>query len=214
LTIAAASRHLPLLTGGSALAMPLPALYADDGDMPDDAPLFVRPHLPEGAIVLSGSCSAMTHQQVARYQELAPSCRLNPVALATDGLGDAMDFLHAQPPRGNPLFYATAAPAEVRMAQDRLGVAKAGAIVEEALAAIARAAFDAGVRRFVVAGGETSGAVARALGLSRLDVGAEIAPGVPWTFAKVDGQDIAITLKSGNFGDVDFFAMAIERLGP
>jgi len=74
------------------------------------------------------------------------------------------------------------------------------------------AAFEAGIRRFVVAGGETSGAVAQALGLSRLDIGAEIAPGVPWTFSRVRGEDIAITLKSGNFGDGDFFATALARL--
>ena len=84
--------------------------------------------------------------------------------------------------------------------------------VEQALAALAIAAFEAGIRRFVVAGGETSGAVAQALGLSRLDIGAEIAPGVPWTFSRVRGEDIAITLKSGNFGDGDFFATALARL--
>ena len=83
---------------------------------------------------------------------------------------------------------------------------------EQALAALAIAAFEAGIRRFVVAGGETSGAVAQALGLSRLDIGTEIAPGVPWTFSRVRGEDIAITLKSGNFGDGDFFATALARL--
>ena len=69
-----------------------------------------------------------------------------------------------------------------------------------------------GIRRFVLAGGETSGAAAQSLGLSRLDIGAEISPGVPWTFSRVMGEDIAITLKSGNFGDGDFFATALARL--
>jgi uncharacterized protein YgbK (DUF1537 family) len=69
-----------------------------------------------------------------------------------------------------------------------------------------------GVRRFVVAGGETSGAVAKALGLTQLDIGAEIAAGVPWCFAQSDGQSIAITLKSGNFGEQTFFADALARL--
>ena len=91
-------------------------------------------------------------------------------------------------------------------------MAEAGALVEQALAALAIAAFEAGIRRFVVAGGETSGAVAQALGLSRLDIGTEIAPGVPWTFSHVRGEDIAITLKSGNFGGGDFFATALARL--
>ena len=79
-------------------------------------------------------------------------------------------------------------------------------------AALAIAAFEAGIRRFLVAGGETSGAVAQALGLSRLDIGTEIAPGVPWTFSRVRGEDIAMTLKSGNFGDGDFFVAALARL--
>jgi len=85
-------------------------------------------------------------------------------------------------------------------------------LVEGALGALAVSARDAGRRRFVSAGGETSGAVVQALGVSRLDVGPEIAPGVPWCFARSDGADIAITLKSGNFGAESFFATAFERL--
>lgn len=114
----------------------------------------------------------------------------------------------------NPLIYATADPASVRAAQERLGVERAGAIVEDALAACALAARDAGARRFVVAGGETSGAVTQALGVDRLDIGAEIAPGVPWCFAVSEGTPIALTLKSGNFGAETFFADALSKLTP
>ena len=74
------------------------------------------------------------------------------------------------------------------------------------------AARDAGVSRFVVAGGETSGAVTQALGVSRLDVGPEIAPGVPWCFARSAGVAVALALKSGNFGDAGFFGTALQRL--
>ena len=77
---------------------------------------------------------------------------------------------------------------------------------------MAVAARDAGARRFVVAGGESSGAVTQALGVSRLDIGAEIAPGVPWTFCRSGGADIALALKSGNFGTEDFFADALAGL--
>jgi uncharacterized protein YgbK (DUF1537 family) len=100
----------------------------------------------------------------------------------------------------------------VRQVQDRLGVAAAGQLVETALATLARAAFAAGVRRFVVAGGETSGAVTQALGVSQLDIGAEIAPGVPWCYARSEGQTIALALKSGNFGTESFFADALTKL--
>ena len=210
--IAAACRDMKLMTGGSAVAMPLPDLYRQDGLLADDVPSLETPDLPAGAVVLSGSCSVMTNEQVAAFEGHGPSLRLNPRDLAEVGPGAALDWLAAQPEDSAPLIYATAAPDEVRAAQDRLGVARAGEVVEQALAALARAAFDAGRRRFVVAGGETSGAVAQALGLSRLDIGMEIALGVPWTFSMVEGQPIAITLKSGNFGDRDFFATALARL--
>ena len=209
--IAAACRDMTLMTGGSAVAMPLPDLYRQDGVLAADAPAPVPPTLPEGAVILSGSCSAMTNEQVAAYRG-GPSLRLDPLALADAGHGAALDWLQAQPATSTPMIYATANPDDVRAAQETLGTARAGQLVEAALADLARAAFAAGRRRFVIAGGETSGAVARALGLSRLDIGAEIAPGVPWTFSRVRGEDIAITLKSGNFGDRDFFATALACL--
>jgi uncharacterized protein YgbK (DUF1537 family) len=210
--IAAACRDMKLMTGGSAVAMPLPALYRQDGLLAADAPSLQTPRLPAGAVILSGSCSAMTNEQVAAYREHGPALQLNPLDLAGTGPAAALDWLAAQPADSAPMIYATAAPDDVRAAQDQLGSAIAGALVEDALAALALAAFDAGRRRFVVAGGEISGAVAQALGLSRLNIGAEIAPGVPWTFASVKGEDVAVTLKSGNFGDRDFFATALASL--
>ena len=210
--IAEACRGMKLLTGGSALAMPLPGLYRGDGVLAADAPAPVRPSLPPGAVILSGSCSAMTNKQVAAYDGKGPALRLDPLALAEEGPDAALAWFAGQPAASNPIIYATARPEDVRAAQEKLGVARAGEMVEAALAGLARAAFEKGVRRFVVAGGETSGAVSRALGLTRLDIGAEIAPGVPWTYAQVDGEDVAITLKSGNFGDRDFFATALARL--
>ena len=84
--------------------------------------------------------------------------------------------------------------------------------MEQALAACAVAARDAGARRIVVAGGETSGAVTQALGVNHLDIGTEIAPGVPWTYTETAGHRIALTLKSGNFGAETFFADALAKL--
>jgi uncharacterized protein YgbK (DUF1537 family) len=114
--------------------------------------------------------------------------------------------------RAPPLIYATAEPEEVRRAQDALGTARAGHVVETALGQLALAARDMGVRRFVVAGGESSGAVTQALGVDRLDIGAEIAPGVPWCYCESGGAQIALTLKSGNFGTETFFADALAKL--
>lgn len=211
-TIAEACRDMPLMTGGSAVAMPLPDLYVRDGTLSADAKGPTIPALANTAVILSGSCSAMTRKQVATYLENAPGYRLDPMVLANEGPEAALAWLAAQDLQDAPLFYATAEPDAVRAAQDTLGVAQAGEMVESALAKIALAARDQGARRFVVAGGETSGAVTQALGTDRLDIGAEIAPGVPWTFCKSGGHDIALTLKSGNFGAPDFFATALAKL--
>lgn len=211
--IAEACRDMPLMTGGSAVAMPLPALYLADGTLSADAPKARTPALGGGTIILSGSCSAMTNAQVADYLGRgAPGFRLDPQDLAVSGPAAALEWLAGQDLSKAPLIYATADPASVKTAQEQLGVARAGQIVEEALAACAVAARDAGARRVIVAGGETSGAVTKALGVTQLDIGAEIAPGVPWCFCQSGGKQIALTLKSGNFGAESFFADAQERL--
>lgn len=209
--IAEACRTMPLMTGGSAVTMPIPAQFAEAGAVPaDDRPGVA---LPPAAVVLSGSCSAMTNRQVAAYRAAgAPGFRLDPLALAEHGPGAALAWLAGQDLTAAPLVYATAEPDEVRAAQARLGVATAGRLVEEALAEIAVAARDRGARRFVVAGGETAGAVTRALGVARLDIGAEIAPGVPWCFSTSAGAPVALALKSGNFGTEGFFAEALAKL--
>ena len=211
--IARACQDMPLLTGGSAVAMPLPALWLKQGLMA----LAVAADKPRadqgGAIVLSGSCSAMTNRQVAAYLAAGhPAFRLDPVDLAQSGAARALAWLAAQDRDAAPILYATAAPDAVKASQALLGTDVAGQLVEAALAACAVAARDLGTRRFVVAGGETSGAVAKALGIIRLNIGAEIAPGVPWCFASSGGHSVAVTLKSGNFGQVRFFSQALELL--
>ena len=211
-TIAEACADMPLITGGSAVAMPLPDIYRKKGLMTDAAGQSAPPHLASGSIVLSGSCSAMTRAQVAQYKNSAPSLALDPLKLAEQGPENALAWLGAQDLQNAPLIYATADPDAVRAVQTKLGVAEAGALVEDALAALAVAARDMGAARFVVAGGETSGAVTKALNVSRLDIGAEIAPGVPWTYCESAGQKIALTLKSGNFGTEDFFEKALSLL--
>ncbi len=210
--IAEACRDMPLMTGGSAVAMPIPQMMIRDGALAADAIRTAPPALPRAAVILSGSCSAMTRAQVARYADLAPSYRLDPLTLAEQGPDDALAWLAAQDLETAPLIYATADPDAVRRAQDALGTARAGHVVEQALGALAVCARDNGARRFVVAGGESSGAVTQALGVDRLDIGAEIAPGVPWCYCDTDGARIALTLKSGNFGTETFFADALSKL--
>ncbi len=212
-TIAAACRDMPLITGGSAVAMPLPALYLADGLLSADAPKQQLHDLERKTIVLSGSCSAMTNAQVDAYiARGAPSYRLDPLALSQSGPQAVLEWLTQQDLGAAPLIYATADPAQVKAAQAELGASNVGALIEDTLAECARVARDAGARRIIVAGGETSGAVTKALDVTQLDIAVEIAPGVPWTYCTSGGTQIALALKSGNFGREDFFTLAQNKL--
>jgi uncharacterized protein YgbK (DUF1537 family) len=142
-----------------------------------------------------------------------PAFRLDPLALASGDLTPpaVLAWISEQSSRGPVLVYSTAAPDEVQSIQDRLGRMNAGEIVENALAEIAKALPALGFTRLVVAGGETSGAVVSALAVQALAIGPEIDPGVPWT-RTISGADLALALKSGNFGAPDFFVKAWRML--
>ena len=114
---------------------------------------------------------------------------------------------------GGPVLIGSQSdPEAVRQAKSQLGAEVASQAVERGLAATALGLVDAGVRRLIVAGGESSGAVAAELGLTETTVGAEIAPGVPWLFS-TDPQ-LAVAFKSGNFGGPSFFRDAFAMLEP
>jgi len=212
-TIAEASADMPLTTGGSAIAGQLARFYVEQRLISAPAGKLSAQVLKGGQLVLSGSCSAMTRKQVAYYAGKNASLRLDPVALEDVGTGAAREWLQQHAANQPKLIFATAEPEEVRKAQETLGLEKASYIVEQALAGLAKQAFRDGVRRFVVAGGETSGAITQALGITRLEIGPEIAPGVPWVFAEVEGERVALALKSGNFGSETFFEDAFKLLG-
>ncbi|MEM1344249.1 MAG: 3-oxo-tetronate kinase [Pseudomonadota bacterium] len=201
--LAGAVRDWPLVTAGSGLALSLAQLLADGAPAAEDLPAVGGP-----ALLLSGSCSEATNAQVARWQAGGGALlRLDPLALANGADLDALaDQALSEP---NTLVAATQPPEQVRAVQTSLGERRAAELVEAALAHIAIRARDKGIRRFVVAGGETSGAVAAALGVSQLSVGPSIAPGVPWCTTK-DTAPLALALKSGNFGAETFFADALE----
>jgi uncharacterized protein YgbK (DUF1537 family) len=218
-TLAAAVAGAPLVVAGSGLGSALPGAA---GVRPDVA-ARVLPPAAGACVVLAGSCSAATQAQVAAFRARGlPARALDPLALAQDfelalaALRDwAVPRLGAQP----LLVHATDRPEAVRAVQERLGVEASGALVERALGALAVALVCAGAGRFVIAGGETSGAVVQALGLRRLRVGVQIEPGVPWcagTAALPGGSArlVHLALKSGNFGGEDFFTRAFEVLDP
>ena len=212
--IAAACVEHPLITAGSGVAIGLPQNFRRAGLLPPRANAAELPQLPGPAAVISGSCSLATNGQVAHWIESGrPAIRIDPFDLArgTDAAADAL--LQAMPrlESGPVLFYATAAPGDVKAVQAKLGIAAAGALVEQVLARIAQGLVEHGVTRLVVAGGETAGAVVQALGISALKIGAQIDPGVPWTAAQ-GAHPILLALKSGNFGSRDFFAKALQQL--
>ncbi|WP_117194412.1 3-oxo-tetronate kinase [Rhizobium terrae] len=211
-TIAAATADMPLVTGGSAIAGQLPRLYVERGLLASPVKTTTMEAPKGGQAVLSGSCSAMTRRQVTYYAGRSASLRLDPVTLAGKGGGAAEEWLQQRSAEEPKLIFATAEPEDVRKAQETLGLEKASQVVEQALAELARQAFRRGIRRFVVAGGETSGAITQALGITRLAIGPEIAPGVPWVFAEVEGERVALALKSGNFGSETFFEDAFRLL--
>ncbi|NWD45921.1 3-oxo-tetronate kinase [Pseudomonas yamanorum] len=210
-TLGAACADLPLLTGGSGLALGLPENFRRAGKLRDFDPASL-PTVEGGEVVLAGSASIATNGQVAAWIEAGrPALRIDPLALAAGEpvVANAVAFARNQP--HTVLIYATSTPDDVKAVQQQLGVEHAGELVENALGAIAQALRESGVRRFVVAGGETSGAVVKALGVQLLQIGAQIAPGVPATVSNT-AEPLALALKSGNFGGRDFFDKALKQL--
>ena len=203
---------LPLLTAGSGLALGLPDAYAARGWVQPDAQAARLDAMHGAAAVLSGSCSLATNAQVTAWQAAGrPAFAVDVRALARGepvaerALAWAKERIADEP----VLVFATAPADALNAVQAELGAAQAGAWVEACLAQVAMGLVDAGVRRLVVAGGETSGAVVQALRVSTLRIGNAICPGVPWTQAEHAGAPLWLALKSGNFGGPGFFTDAL-----
>jgi uncharacterized protein YgbK (DUF1537 family) len=214
LDIGAASADLALITGGSGIALGLPENFRRKGMLRMHGAADALPRIEGAAAVIAGSCSAATLAQVAEMQRSRPAFAIDALALADgrDLVGEALAWARARLAEGPVLIYASAPPAEVARIQAALGRERAGELIERALAAIATGLVGAGVRRLVIAGGETSGAVVQELGVQALRIGPQIDPGVPWT-ASLGEPPLALALKSGNFGAPNFFLKALEMLG-
>lgn len=215
--IGAACAGMPLVTAGSGIALGLPQNFRRAGLLADGLVADALP--PTGGLraVISGSCSIATQGQVAAMRAVHPSFNVDPFALArgTDVVAAALAWAVSRIKDEPVLFYATASPEAVKTVQMQLGTEQAGNLIEAAFAAIAKGLIEMGVGQLIVAGGETSGAVVQALGVSGLRIGVEIDPGVPWTTAITkDGakRPLALALKSGNFGSTDFFLKAWSKL--
>jgi 3-dehydrotetronate 4-kinase len=216
LAIGEAAEHHALITGGSGVAMGLPANFRRARLLPDRGEAAsALPPMRGAAAVLAGSCSRATLGQIGLARDHVPTLELDALAMpdAAALARQALDWVEGRLDGTRPVVIAASAPPEkVAALQERLGRDAAGTLVETALAGIAEALVARGVRRLVVAGGETSGAVVSRLGVRSLRIGPEIDPGVPWTHAEMREPlgGLHLALKSGNFGARDFFLKAFE----
>ena len=212
--IGEAAEHHALITGGSGVAMGLPANFRRSGILVEHGDAASLPTLSGHAAVIAGSCSRATLAQLGSARELLPVLQLDPIAqpetarMVATARGWMADKLGATP----IVIAASAPPDKVAALQQMLGRDGAGALIEQTLAHIAEDLVARGVRRLVVAGGETAGAVVSRLGVRSLRIGVEIDPGVPWTYAEGGATPLLLALKSGNFGARDFFIKAFEVL--
>ncbi len=217
LRLGAALSDMPLVTAGSGVAIGLPANF---GIAPNDR-ASALPRVGGLQAIVSGSCSRATNAQVAAFIATgAPALAIDPlrlqqgVSVIEQVIAEALVFSQAHLAKGPVLVYSTAEPEALKHIQDQMGVHVAGQLVEQTLARIAVGLVKQGVGQLIVAGGETSGSVVQALGMTQLQIGAQIDPGVPWCAGKtaVSEKTLHITLKSGNFGTSDFFSKAFHRI--
>jgi uncharacterized protein YgbK (DUF1537 family) len=216
--LAAALCEDALLTAGSGLAICLPAQW---GFHPSCESAQLPPAKGRQAI-LAGSCSSATNAQVHRFLQTAGAAFLLDCAQLVDNyhahieqiLAWAETFWQTNP-TAPLLVYSTAEPAAVESMQRRFGVEQSGQLIEHGLSDIARAFVARGVAQLIVAGGETSGVCARAIGAQQMQIGPQIDPGVPWCYASSTTSPhggLHLTLKSGNFGSQDFFTKAFSMI--
>ena len=211
LTIGKAVAGVPLLTGGSGIALGLPANFFEAG-LAKHTPVFA-PRIDGPEAILAGSCSGATRGQIERHGEDHPTYAIdvNDVMDGSVTAADIADWLLAHTGQA-PLAYTSGTPDRVRALQDQYGRERVSNTLDTLFGKIATRLLDNDIRRLVVAGGETSGAVVSALDLGALTLGAEIDPGVP-ALVSTGADPVALALKSGNFGAPDFFAKALDVLG-
>ena len=209
-TLGRAVASAALVTGGSGIARALPHNFIAAGEAAGGVASVPAVTGPE--VILAGSCSRATRGQIEYHARHHP-VRLVSVdaVMAGQPLHDELvGFVLANP--GNaPLIYSSADPEDVAAAQRQYGRERVAEALEGLFGAVAATLVERGVRRMVVAGGETSGAVVTALSLGALQVGPEIDPGVPVLVAEGPAL-IGLALKSGNFGAENFFEKALVRL--
>ncbi|MBB3975581.1 uncharacterized protein YgbK (DUF1537 family) [Rhizobium azooxidifex] len=204
-----AAATAPLITGGSGIAIGLPGNFIAAGLARGSDTAFEGVTGPEA--ILAGSCSGATRGQIEVHAREHPVLPLSVDAIMSgDTDEDDLIAFFEKHRGGKPLAYSSGTPQDVAVAQARYGRKVLADRLDTLFAQTARRLVDSGVTRLVVAGGETSGAVAQALELGDLRIGPEIDAGVPILVSGKRG--IALALKSGNFGRATFFSHAVDAL--
>lgn len=200
--IGAAAKHRKLLVGGSGIAIGLPANFGHAPTTPQWSGITGK------AAILSGSCSRATRAQVQAYtgpKREITAAQIMDATVNADGLADWVMSTD-----GAPLIYSSADPNVVRAAQDTYGRDVVAHRIETLFTKLTACLVQRGIKRLIVAGGETSGAAVAGLNAPALRIGPKLAAGVP--AMRVESIEIAVALKSGNFGGPDFFTESLHLM--
>lgn len=197
-----------VMSGGSGILAPLAQRYiAEMGSANKDK---LASGTQGKGLILAGSCSKATLGQIADFQEKGfASFRMDPVKLFQGemSIDHIWSFITSQAGK-EVLIYSSDTPEQVAQAQE-LGKEKIAELLEGTTAKLAQMAVADGYTRIIVAGGETSSAVVQTLDFSNFEIGESVAPGVP-IMSPLSRPELRVVLKSGNFGQVDFFQRAWE----
>ncbi|WP_086931731.1 3-oxo-tetronate kinase [Agarilytica rhodophyticola] len=213
LNIAKACSDLPLVTGGSALAMGLANNYRQKNLLSNNSDDVILNSVEGHVAILVGSCSSSTQQQVKAASAHYPVISIDPIALSNQSLTieeltqQALKILE----KSTVIITSTATPEIIERMQSTLGKEHVSTLLEETFGLLGKRLVAAGIKKIIVAGGETSGAVSKALAIRQLSIGPQIDPGVPWTH-HLGTDKLFLAFKSGNFGDENFFQKAVEMI--
>lgn len=208
ITLGKAAKTRKLLTGGSGLALGLPQNFRDSGKIGNSSSQWKK--ASGKAIILSGSCSVATRNQVSNYKQNYPSLELTAKEIFSNSQTPQSVCDWAMEQHSTPLIYTSADPAVVKAVQSEFGQKLIAEKIENFMGAIASEMVERGATCIISAGGETSGAVVTALGVEAMEIGPEIAPGVP--ALRDSNRELVFALKSGNFGEDTFFEDAQKIL--
>lgn len=204
--IAAIFGGLKVLSGGSGLLEHLGRLWSGEnrrGEVRSETDTEIS------RVLLAGSCSEMTRRQIEVYiQQGGKAVRIDPLALLNGSQSLEQlksQLIHAEE---DILFYSSADTKTVEKNQ-QLGAKHISQLLESTMSILAACALDCGKTKIIVAGGETSGKVMQELGFTAYEILSDAAPGIP-CMKPVDREDVYLILKSGNFGEEDFFLTALN----